>query len=348
MASQVPSDASIVADFCAGEGALLEAAESWLPGVRIAGTDLDGRNVRVLRDRHRTWRVGKLDLLSMHSRRSSTIFRAEFYDAVLLNPPFSYRGGAGRMVPDGEGGSRRVSPSVAFLDAAIPSIKPDGVVIALLPLNALESDRDRWWHQRVDAPAIEVIDVLEPRKFPGVVARMAVVRVSRRVVATPVATAGTARELTEKSTAVARSVDVEIVRGRVPVHVARTWVSGESRFIHTPDLRRGVVLPQAVVGPAHLSSRGPLVLLPRVGRVTPEKVACWDGGESLILSDCVFGLRPLRSGLELASLREAIVSDSVSLAAAYQGSCAPYLTIARLNAILEEVGLVGSHVPASP
>lgn len=340
MASHLPSNASSIADFCAGGGALLDAAAEWAPSAQMVATDIDAASLRRLRAARPSWLVGRIDLLSPSSRGRSRLYVHQKFDGVLLNPPFSYRGGAGVTVEDGNRRTRRLAPSIAFLDAALAAVRPGGTLIALLPMNALESERDRWWREQAGAPALDVVDAIEPRKFPGVAARMAVVK----------ATGGSricgAGKLGSRREPSLTSIDVQVVRGRVPVHTARQWdrVLEGAPFVHTTNLRAGG-LDGARVGPVALASPGPMVLLPRVGRFYGSNIAEWPSVEPLVLSDCVFGLRPV-GGVEVGELHKLLLKSAQLVAAAYRGSCAPYLTVNSLVAVLGRLGLGAVHVRA--
>jgi hypothetical protein len=129
----------------------------------------------------------------------------------------------------------------------------------------------------------------------------------------------------------------------VPVHVARHWTGGSAPFVHTRSLRGGALTAPRHSGPMSLASRGPFILLPRVGRFSPDKVVYGDVGR-VVLSDCVFGLRMTSGSGEALVL--ALRENENMMAAAYQGSCAPYLTIARLRSVLARIGIRSEHVRA--
>ena len=89
------SEEFIVADFAAGSGELLLAAASVWPTATMVATDIDSRAVCNVRKISNSWRTGVCDFLNPRSRRSSPVLRSlkRRTNLVLLNPPFSCRGG---------------------------------------------------------------------------------------------------------------------------------------------------------------------------------------------------------------------------------------------------------------
>ncbi len=86
----------VVADFAAGDGALLRSASRAWPSSKILAIDIDSAAVRKLRYNYPSWLVGKCDFLQERSRKRCHLLNdcAQLADLVLLNPPFSCRGGS--------------------------------------------------------------------------------------------------------------------------------------------------------------------------------------------------------------------------------------------------------------
>ena len=89
------SEELVVADFAAGSGELLLAAASVWPNGTMAATDIDPLEIRNLRKIYASWRTGVCDFLNPRSRQSSPVLQSlnGCTNLVLLNPPFSCRGG---------------------------------------------------------------------------------------------------------------------------------------------------------------------------------------------------------------------------------------------------------------
>ena len=84
-----------VADFCVGDGELLRAAEKKWPDANYVATDMSPKALVKVRSKHPDWVVGQCNFLKEQSRRQcKALARFEGkIDYVLLNPPFSCRGG---------------------------------------------------------------------------------------------------------------------------------------------------------------------------------------------------------------------------------------------------------------
>src|SRR5579872_1794059 len=84
---------SIVADFAAGDGELLRAAQKRWPQARIVAADIDAACVRRLRRLHPKWTIHNHDFLHCDPRHGAArLFHAlGEISLILLNPPFSQR-----------------------------------------------------------------------------------------------------------------------------------------------------------------------------------------------------------------------------------------------------------------
>ena len=86
---------SVIADFAAGSGELLHAAAAQWNGATMIGMDIDERIVRALRRKEPDWIISRGDFLNPNPNlRAEALRRASGgVDLILLNPPFSSRGG---------------------------------------------------------------------------------------------------------------------------------------------------------------------------------------------------------------------------------------------------------------
>lgn len=343
MVALLPEETKRVGDFCMGEGALLEAAElRFGRAASYFGSDIDARAVRRARYDHPSWVVSSADLLSLSSLRSSRAWVSGSLDAVLLNPPFSYRGASGVRIAVPGFGVSKVSPAIAHADNALHALHPSGTAVLLLPANTLTSERDSaWWEYARARWSVSVELTSGPRDFPGVVARMVVVRLAPRG-------AGSAARSRQIGEALSPGPAVSIIRGRVPVHdLGRYSTRADSGvpFVHSTDLRNILRTSGRPRIDARMGTRGPLVLLPRVGALRVEKIVVWGAADPIALSDCVFGLRAL--GDHAVVLADQLRENTALISGRYGGSCAPYLTIRRLSQVLAELGWDPAHVGAS-
>jgi tRNA1(Val) A37 N6-methylase TrmN6 len=337
----VPESSQAVFDFAAGRGALLAAVEAKIgAGVQLFASDLDVRALRHLRQEYPHWFVGRMDVLSAPSRSASQFWSnpSLHYDAVVLNPPFSYRGGA--SVPYmSSNGIIKVSPAVAFIAYALERVALGGTVVGLLPESALRSERDSAlfaeWFDRHD---IELVQKFSRYTFRGTRANTRLVRITTnqaKKVPDASLNAGDRRKSGRYPCCY-----VEIIRGRIPVHRIRGRTNIESAilpYIHTTNLRNNEVLFPEVGAPEAWGTYGPLLLIPRVGRPDTSKIVLYRSPEPIVLSDCVIGLRAPHLDI-LESLAETFVQNFGVLSAEYLSSCAPYITVRRLISAIDALG----------
>src|SRR5712691_8346361 len=171
-----------IADFAAGDGELLRAAESKWRGASIVATDVDVKCVKELRVRHPDWNVSRCDFLNQKSRKCSPLLRERkgTVTLALLNPPFSCRGGETRSVFLGEF-EVRCSRSMSFVLHAIPYLASNGRIAAVVPAACLtsEKDADAWKLVREEF-AVRKICTFGMKTFRSCAARTAIVYLRRR------------------------------------------------------------------------------------------------------------------------------------------------------------------------
>jgi len=113
-------------------------------------------------------------------------------------------------------------------------------------------------------------------------------------------------------------------------------------LVHSTDLKANVV---------HLSGRrghgefrcisGSAVLVPRVGRITPDKVALMNTTIPVMISDCVIALKTTSVAVATA-VQERIQGNFEQLEREYVGTGAPFITISRLQRALNRLGIAPS------
>lgn len=340
LAETLPAGLSgVVFDPAAGEGALLAAVEKRFgAAVTVAAADIDREAVGALRRRHPSWVVSHTDFLSAASRRASRAWNlvTSELSLVVINPPFSFRGGSGVWV-NYAGQSYRATPALQFLITAIDRLNPAYGFLAVVPLGALEAERNsRLW--RSIERDFDVLRLHSPSTsaFTGSRVATSVVSLRRRVTERPdeFEEHGANGELDEISSCKDGECRcIEIVRGRVPVHRARQFPTAspaKAPFFHTTTLSR----PTTIFGPGQLSDEGPFVLIARVGAWRAPSVMT--SGRA-ILSDCLIGFRPL-DNRQLGAVLEALEAKEQELRGLYTGTGARYITLAKVSTFLESCG----------
>lgn len=318
---------SRIADFAAGDGALLRALEDLVPQVQVFAADISGDNVRSLARQHPEWVVSRIDFLSERSRSRATVTRlAGGYDAVVLNPPFSYRGGHRETAVLGR---ERVSgsPAAVFVAQATEYVAPRGAIAAILPQSCMRCEKDAaLWRTVKREWDITEVRAFGPRTFRGRAAKTVLTLLERH---------GRGTAEAEAAVRAAPSVEVVIVRGTLQMH---RMGQGAEPLIHTTGLGRDGIRTRLVARAGARVTRGPAVLLPRVGVPALWKVQLYRSPEPLVLSDCVVAL-------ECAEVRHAetvlrrVQQHWPTFATAWTGSCAPYVTMTQLAEALERLGV---------
>lgn len=333
---------SSVMDPAVGDGSLLRAATALWPRVRVVGLDVDSRQLARTRASHPGWSLGQVDMFSERSRAASALWRstnAEM-DLMLLNPPFSYRGGQSKQVTF-DRSAYALTPASAFIAHALTRLAPDGELLALLPAGVLALERDaKFWSAVARHRTVETVAEFSSTAFSGTRTRSVLVAVRAQAAPLPA-------EIFDFR--VRSHSCVELIRGRVPVHALGGLAASRASapFLHTRDLTD---LSNHVAttsrAPISLATKGPFVTVPRVGRARAEHIKVVRSPRAVVLSDCVFVLRSGDSA-DLASLHSTLLQNLAELQQEYVGGCAPYLTIRRLQRFLGQRGYCCHHVPAS-
>lgn len=349
VADAAPAELSgLVIDPAAGMGSLLErVSRRFGDAVSLAAVDNDVNVTAALNRAHPAWTVSHADALVARSRRSSRVWRAAAHlgaSFVVLNPPFSYRGGPARVV-EFDHFKGRLSPALEFLAIALGELKPSAGAAAILPAGVVDGEKySEFWNVLGCTYSITVIEEVGAEAFAGVHAKTKLVRLSPSLSSSPVAPEPNAEVAQTQAPHVhAGCACVEVVRGRVPRHRKFEKPHLTAPYIHTTELQRFGVASPSSTAPLEYSTIGPLTLLPRVG-YPDHKVARFDGGP-VVLSDCVIALRSVG---RLTDELHASVSESIDeLRALYSGTGAPYVTLARLTAFLDRKGWRPRVVDAS-
>jgi hypothetical protein len=110
------------------------------------------------------------------------------------------------------------------------------------------------------------------------------------------------------------------------------------RLVHSKDLGGGRLrgFSGGVGGQRFVS--GPGVLMPRVGQPVSANLCVLPAGSEVALSDCVIALLTATEG-EARVLYRILVDSWPIIETAFCGTCARYITLARLGASLRKCGV---------
>ena len=318
----------VISDFACGGGSLLSAAARTWPAARLVGIDVDRHALAGAQATVPRARFGRLDFLKPRARSRSALLQAiqNRVDLVLLNPPFSDRSQPRHAIVV-EGEKILVPRSIAFVLEAMKYLRPDGELLAILPITAAFGDNCHRW-ARIFRPALSVIRKVPPQfaDFRGVEVETVFIRITPADLRD--ANVDPWRITSDQPTAIGGRLTV--VRGNVP---AATGVDvrppAASRFVHSIHLQNNRLkgLSYARVNDV-ATVEGPMILLPRVGRPNVAKVALLVADEPLVLSDCVMAIR---SGWvsDLRPIFNLLQNESV-LRSLYTGTCAKFTTLSRV------------------
>jgi predicted RNA methylase len=326
----------VIADFAAGDGALLALAADRWPSATIVANDVDRNESAKLRRQFPTWKVSSCDFLSAGSVRKSAELSAStrHCDLVLLNPPFSYRGAQSWQV-DFRGKDLKCTRALAFVLRALDMITPSGQVVAVLPQGCLSTKADELvWKAIEEFFVVRVMNAYGKRTFSGCFPRTVLVQMTRRrPQADLVQIPASMRAANYFKTA------VTIVRGWIPMYTVERRKKGDPlALVHSTDLNGGTLSACRYRVRDTRSVCGPGVLMPRVGQPASSNLSILQPKHRVALSDCVIALLT-STERESFALHRTLADSWPIIEEAFGGTCARYTTLSRLSSALERCGL---------
>ena len=319
---------------------MLFAATAVWPEATMVATDIDYQAVRKLRMVSNSWRTGICDFINRRSRQSSPVLRklSGRTNLVLLNPPFSCRGGKKVAATTG-GTTSECSLGLAFVVNAIDYLTESGELIAVLPQGSLTSERDaETWDLLRSIGDTEVLKKNGFGTFAQAAVRTAVIRFQKRqktekVEPTPPLDSHRASHDMKLPT-------VRIVRGTTQMNEIHLDNQNEKAiaFVHSTNLQDFTVSSHHRVRSPHgRYATGPMVLIPRVGQPRASKIAKHPDPDRFLLSDCVIALL-CQSPETTNRLWMDLQSNWKLLEQEYVGSAARYITKRRISDLLTRLG----------
>lgn len=314
-----------------------------MPRARTLGVDLDARAVRKLARLRAVDLSSYANFLDARSFSRSAVGRELSLfspDLIVMNPPFSYRG-QGRHEVSLDGQLWRLSPAAAFIARALSLWTPRQGLRAVIPEGIFLGEKHAaFWAALSLRFHVEKRSSLPSTTFVGVRAKSLVIEIRPRL-NNLVALSNTDIPSVMRPRVSCTCVDV--VRGRVPVHLVGIK-NGEAPYLHTSSLRRGGPPATSMSSRLDLASFGELLLIPRVGN--PSSFHPINVNGPVVLSDCLFGLRSLASGTAV-KVHFLFRSRWDEICQLYSGTGASYTTVGRVSAFLQENGFNPRFVQAS-
>ncbi len=334
--SKVGKSRMYIADFAVGNGELLRAANARWPKATFVGIDVNRRTVTCLSQKHPHWMVARCDFMNPGQRNRLKGLRKIFgkVHLVLLNPPFSNRGARRRQ---GELCGQKTTSSfgLAFLITALSYMAPHGKLFAILPAGTLESEMDRdAWRLICRFFSRSILKVNGDRTFKNCLAKTVVVRLVRRPI--PKKQSSRRRVAPKPKQRFVSSVWIE--RGKVDMpSLNGAPIRMAVPLVHTTELKNNCIdLASRWIDSSRATVKSYAVLLPRVGRPTPDKICLYRGSTPLALSNCVLAIKCNRLD-EAKSIQQKLLKKWKAIKRSYVGTCAQYMTLARLKLLLEEL-----------
>jgi hypothetical protein len=323
-----------VADFSAGDGALLSAAHKRWPSARLFGCDIDSAALALIRGRLPDAELFCADFLDSDEwlAKGGRDAESNQHDVILLNPPFSNRREKAFSTKIA-GIEFKCTKVFAFIAAALSHLKVNGKLIAIVPSYCLENEIDSSIREhlvRLNQLTILTVPILQA--FDGCQVWISIISLSARRPIIGMAAAN------RKTSLPSKFPNIRVMRGSLSVVAAR-WQKTGIPFCHSTDL--GTDFNPLRVVDATATSRiveGTAILIPRVGRPKRSTV-CLSGGSSRIaLSDCVVALQLVRGNAH-QELAASLFEDWSEFLRIYRGTGAQFVTVRRLCDWLSKKGL---------
>ena len=338
---KVRTPPKVIADFAAGDGQLLRAAERKWKRCRFVAVDIDLAAVRKLRNQKKSWWIGRGDFLKTKSR-SHIPFLPNLeggISVVILNPPFSCRGAKTILTNLGDK-ILRTSIAMAFVVSALRYLGNGGQLIAILPSGCLQSQKDDVaWQAIRETCRVEVLGQHGHKTFSGWTPKTSIVRITKRSRRVRVRSEHQRQTMVDSSSSAA----VKLFRGRISMHTLNGYkVKSPIPLVHTTELRpEGIDVGRRFLDKSQTSNKtisGPSVLLQRVGSPDFRKIQLYLSKDPIALSDCVIGLK-CDTAQDAIVVKDSLVREWGRLESKFSGTCAKYITLRRLNELLIALGI---------
>lgn len=322
-----------VVDFCAGDGALLRAILQIAPRVKCIANDLSIDAVAQMSKNNQDWKITNVDFLD-DALMEKAGYQQDFFELILLNPPFSSRGKRYKFFLDGI--EFYCSKAALFLAKALLYLKGGGVLRAIVPSGLLSAERDAPFvaHLRASYGA-RIIGRSSGVSFAGKIPDVGYIECRKGFAIT-----------VPKPKLIKKEISLNrLVRGSTSVHKIKDYLVerssiGAIRYLHTTDLKSGVIEPNGryISREGCCIVEGPGVVFPRVGAPNVGKVCVLRANDSVVLSDCVFAL-VCKSNVEACQLRNRIIKARDDYTKIYTGTGAKYTTCSKVSRFLRKLGV---------
>lgn len=322
-------DVRFIADFTAGDGALLIAARKRYPNSHLIAVDIDENSL--LKIQQNISKKVSFFVQDFVSAGFSEYLKFEI-DLVLMNPPFSLkvqRKFDELFALDSNANNFKIYGSLVFVLKALQYLSAAGQLIAILPESILFSERDRvaWEYLQLHHEVV-LFDDLPLYSFSNCQPNVICVSIKKRTKIS-ILDSGKSEE--------SQRLDVpfEIFRGSLSPKKALDAKDSKVHLIHTSNLKNNQLVNVKSIAPGSFRRfTSPCIVLPRVGRFDARKVVFIKGEGSFVLSDCVIAIKP-NEGFDIDTLYAILIDNIEFLKLNYHGTGAVYITKDRLHGFLK-------------
>lgn len=316
-----------IVDFCAGNGSLLIAANERWSNAKFYGADISKIAVNFLRKNYCNWEFSQCDFTNEKSRINSKIIKSNRFgfDLILLNPPFSCRGGeVHKVILDDE--VFLVSTSMLFVVESIKYISNDGVLFAILPISVAYSQKDKKiWVKLTKYYNLRILEEPKSNEFKSCSASVILVSINTN--------SNKNLRFAEKSFKLTYN-DISVFRGKISMHTLNGAIKDGMHLVHSTNIRNNSLVNLNYKTKSKISEiKGPAVLLPRVGLPNPQKICTISKEEMYVLSDCILAIKT-KSYEQANQIKSELLNNWNDFSNLYKGTGAKYITLERLKLYL--------------
>ncbi|MBJ6111253.1 methyltransferase [Hymenobacter sp. BT523] len=328
----------LVGDFAAGDGELLKAAIKRWPDTQCVAIDIDHHVIELLTENQPSWLVACADFLDNDERQNLTVLkeREKSFPLIILNPPFSCRGGTMRWTNIG-GTKTHCSPALAFIVSAAAYLQEGGQLVAIVPYGLIQGEKDEIARDLLRRYyGFEVIETYANGGFAKCSPRTAIIRLTAgySTYHKPDVSSSPLKRIFK-----ADSSTVSIQRGRIPNNNPNIENTQNGLpFIHTTNLQNNKIVGLFRFAGNNLERfRGPGILLPRVGRPKVEKIVLLESESEFVISECLFMIECVSKN-DAYLVYRCLIDNWASFKESHGGTCATFITIQSLSVFLENTG----------
>jgi tRNA1(Val) A37 N6-methylase TrmN6 len=312
-------------DFCVGDGELIRSAKSRWPEIECFGFDISQQAINQTRLNHPDWYLSQLDFLDNIAREESEILQVRpKYDLILLNPPFSCKGGTMHNIVF-EGRNFSVSTAMKFLIIALQYVSRDGVMYAILPTSTAYSQKDKaLWLLLEKKYNLSILEEPQYQYFKECAPNVILVSLNDF---------SQISKYKNVSRIPLEFNDLKVLRGKLSMNLIGPN-KGKYFLVHSTNLKNNSLVNLSLKQTNIISVvTGPAILIPRVGKPNISKICIIKPQETYVISDCIIAIKT--SKIKDTELLYRYIIDNWPLVEdMYKGTGAKYITIEKLNQFL--------------